>query len=320
MDDPQSRLGSGNGFRIPSADGQEVEPDVAEESIPVERRLLSSSGWALPVEEEVEVLEPPTAEELEEIRKAAYEEGFASGKEQGFNVGQEQALEQGKQETTAAVARLKQIMHALLEPISQQDNALETVLVDCVAAITKNILRRELKIDSTQIANIVQEALASLSVGHQSLRIHLHPRDAELVLARLKTFHDYNEQWRIVEHATLSPGGCIVETESASMNLTVDERVSGIIQQIYDQEFHRLPGHQDQQEQGASPFESNDFLLKESESEVNAARDTVTDDREQPDQTPPPDRSQGSPLNEKEALPHSNTERKDDHDRPPSEE
>lgn len=213
------------------------------ESAELKRVTPGNASWKIPVEEEVEAIQLPTAEELETIRKAAYEEGFASGKEQGQLIGFKHGVKEGQKEIDATLARMKQIMQVLFEPIHQQDEALESVLIDSVISICHLILKRELKIDSSQVLIILKEALSTLKAGYKNMKIHLHPRDAELIKEKLSELPDYNDQWRIVEHTTLSPGGCIVETDSSLLNASLDQRVKQVVQQIYDQEVLQLPGH-----------------------------------------------------------------------------
>ncbi len=237
-------------FRRPSSASSHErceEKSEGKSSAPGGGGVLKNRSWRVPESDvEAEKIILPTAEELETIRKAAYSEGFNVGKKQGHKAGYDKGIKDGQQEMDATMARLKQVMQALYEPIHQQDEALESILLDSVIAICRLILKRELKIDSSQIMTILKSAIDTLGVGYKNLKIHLHPRDAQLIEEKLKTFSDYNEAWRIIEHATLSPGGCIVETETSLLNATVDQRVKQVVQQIYDQEVLHLPGHADE--------------------------------------------------------------------------
>ncbi|HBN87799.1 MAG TPA: flagellar biosynthesis protein, partial [Rheinheimera sp.] len=51
-----------------------------------------------PQEEEELTLKPLTADDIEQIRQAAYDEGFAEGKDEGFSKGYGEGREQGQQD------------------------------------------------------------------------------------------------------------------------------------------------------------------------------------------------------------------------------
>lgn len=269
-------------FRIKRSSDSDAESEKRPSTKKPASKLLQNSSWKMPVEEEEEEIALPTAEELEAIRKSAYDEGFESGKAQGLKSGYDQGIKNGQQEIDATMARLKQVMQALYEPIHQQDEALESVLLDSVISICRLILKRELKIDSSQIDTILRSAIDSLGVGYKNLKIHLHPRDAELISDKLKGFSDYNSEWRIIEHPTLSPGGCIVETDTSLLNATVDQRVKQVVQQIYDQEVLRLPGHADEILMKEKRFISDSFAdlaeeIAEESRVLPASQDPLTD-------------------------------------------
>ena len=50
-------------------------------------------------------------------------------------------------------------------------------------ALARQIVRRELKTDPTQIIGIIREAIAALPVAARDVRVHLHPEDAAVVRA-----------------------------------------------------------------------------------------------------------------------------------------
>ncbi len=114
-------------------------------------------------------------------------------------------------------------MAHLFEPIAEQDAQIEKSLVDLVQHITKQVIQRELAIDSTQIEHVMREALKLLPLGVGNVRLYINPQDFEQVKA-LRERHE--ETWRIVEDEALLPGGCRVETEHSRIDATIETRVS----------------------------------------------------------------------------------------------
>lgn len=197
---------------------------------------------------EEEVITPLTAEDLEAIRQAAYEEGKDQGQQEGYKAGYDQGFKSGESDVKASVTKLAQISRALLEPIPQQDDELENALLELVENICQRVVQRELKLDSDSVLHIIKEALGCLNTGAKRVRIHLNPDDAEFVKNALEDSGDLDETWRILPHPTISPGGCIVDTDNTVIDMRAEKRLATVIKQVYDQDQSVL--EQEQQKQG----------------------------------------------------------------------
>ena len=84
-------------------------------------------------------------------------------------------------------------MSNLMAPIAEQDTQIEKQLVQLVAHMTRQVIGRELRTDSSQITQVLREALKLLPMGADNIRIHLNPQDFELAKA-LRERHE--ENWR----------------------------------------------------------------------------------------------------------------------------
>lgn len=182
----------------------------------------------------------PTAEEIEAIRKNAYEEGFAKGKAEGHDTGLKQGLDAGKKQIDAELAKLGQIITAIQTPLDQQRNEIELVIVSLVEKIAQHIIRRELSISSDCVLELLKEAFEFIKTGSDTITIHLNPKDHTQVLELLQKLPEYNEQWNLKEHKNLSPGGCIVERAETSIDATIDTRFQGIVKQLYEREINQM--------------------------------------------------------------------------------
>ncbi|SFW64433.1 MULTISPECIES: flagellar assembly protein FliH [Pseudomonas] len=208
-------------WSLPSFDPHVPEPEPA----PVEE---------LPEMEEVplEEVQPLTLEEVESIRQEAYNEGFAVGEKEGFHSTTLKVRQEADVALTAKLRALESLMLNLFDPIAEQDTQIEKSLVGLVQHIAKQVIQRELAIDSSQIEHVMREALKLLPLGVGNVRLYINPQDFELVKA-LRERHE--ETWRIVEDAALLPGGCRVETEHSRIDATVETRISQIMAKLFDQ-------------------------------------------------------------------------------------
>ncbi|UVL00116.1 flagellar assembly protein FliH [Pseudomonas sp. B21-048] len=208
-------------WSLPSFDPFVPEPEPEPEPEPPEMEEV-------PLEE----VQPLTLEELESIRQEAYNEGFAVGEKEGFHSATLKVRQEAEVALTAKIAGLEQLMANLFEPIAEQDTQIEKSLVDLVQHITKQVIQRELAIDSAQIELVMREALKLLPLGADNVRLYINPQDFEQVKA-LRERHE--ETWRIVEDASLLPGGCRVETEHSRIDATIETRVTQVMAKLFDQ-------------------------------------------------------------------------------------
>ena len=188
----------------------------------------------LPEMEEVplEEVQPLTLEEVESIRQEAYNEGFAIGEKEGFHSTTLKVRQEADVALTAKLRALESLMLNLFEPIAEQDTQIEKSLVGLVQHITRQVIQRELAIDSSQIEHVMREALKLLPLGVGNVRLYINPQDFELVKS-LRERHE--ETWRIVEDEAQLPGGCRVETEHSRIDATIETRISQIMAKLFDQ-------------------------------------------------------------------------------------
>jgi flagellar assembly protein FliH len=185
----------------------------------------------------LEEVQPLTLEELESIRQEAYNEGFAAGEKDGFRSTTLKVRQEAEAALAVKLASLERLMGSLFEPIAEQDTQIEKAMVRLVEHMTRQVIQRELALDSSQIESVMREALKLLPLGVGNVRLYINPQDFEQVKA-LRERHE--ETWRIVEDAALQPGGCRVETEHSRIDATVETRISQIMAKLLDQQHEQV--------------------------------------------------------------------------------
>ncbi|MFF7708264.1 flagellar assembly protein FliH [Pseudomonas sp. NPDC007930] len=207
-------------WRLPSFDPERPEPEP--ELIP------EPEIEEVPLDE----VQPLTLEEVEAIRQEAYNEGFAQGERDGFHSAQVRARQEADAALKARLEPLEMIMANLMAPIAEQDNQIERSLVELVGHVAREVVQRELKMESAQIERVLHEALKLLPMGANNIRIFVNPQDFTQIKA-LRERHE--ETWRILEDPALLPGGCRVETEHSRIDATVETRITQALAQLFDQ-------------------------------------------------------------------------------------
>ncbi len=170
----------------------------------------------------------------ERTRTAAAEESLRLALKEAEARGYEAGIARARAETTPRLAaldervkRLDAALQVLARPLEQLDTDMEGELAQLALAIGKQLARRELRIDPTQVIAILRESLALLPAAAREVRVHLHPEDAATVREHLSP-PSSERAWTIVEDPTLSRGGCVVHSQSSRIDARLEARIAAI--------------------------------------------------------------------------------------------
>ncbi|MEX6503067.1 flagellar assembly protein FliH [Pseudomonas zhanjiangensis] len=231
-------LGVFDRWSLPSFDGGGDAAVPGKEAEAPSAEADADAIQAAEVEEVApEDVKPLTLDELEAIRQDAYNEGFATGEKDGFHAGQLKAKQEAEVILAGKLGALEQLMGQLFEPIAEQDQQLEVALVNLVSHMARQVIQRELSTDSSQIRQVLREALKLLPMGAGNVRIYLNPQDFEIAKA-LRERHE--ESWKILEDESLLPGGCRVESEHSRIDASIETRLSQAVKQLFEQQREQL--------------------------------------------------------------------------------
>jgi flagellar assembly protein FliH len=166
---------------------------------------------------------PPTVSGLVDLQAEAYKEAFAQGLAEG--------REAGRGDVRAAVERLSGMFHDLARPFEQLDADVERELLTLAMALARQIVRRELKTDPTQIIGIIRDAIAALPVAAREVRVHLHPEDAVVMRENLAPTSS-ERAWVIVEDPVMARGGCQITTANSRIDARLETRLNTIVSEL----------------------------------------------------------------------------------------
>ena len=154
-----------------------------------------------------------------EAHKEAFEQGLTEGREAG------------RAEVRAQVERLSGMFYDLTKPFEELDAEVERELLTLAMALARQIVRRELKTDPTQIIGIIREAIAALPVAAREVRVHLHPEDAAVVREHLAPTES-ERAWSIVEDPVMARGGCQISSATSRIDARLETRLGGILSEL----------------------------------------------------------------------------------------
>lgn len=179
-----------------------------------------------------------TVQELEDLEQRTYDEAFAKGQAEGRAQGlaaAEREMRAQIQQLQERVARLDTVINSMARPLDELDPEVEDQLLQLALTIGRHLVRRELRIDPSQVIAIIRETVALLPASARDVRVHLHPEDAAVVREKLAA--PVGERaWTIAEDPVMGRGGCRVSTETAQIDARLDTRIGSVISALLGDE------------------------------------------------------------------------------------
>jgi flagellar assembly protein FliH len=216
-------------FRSPGQIGNAPISKPAEERKKPEDAVNSASNRVsldpLSVQEQCERLLQQAQLRVSEIEKEAYEKGFAEGQKAGMEVGESMGETLLKQYSSGLDA-LNKLRRELFSTSEKE-------VIRLSLEIARKIIKREVAIDDELILTLVKVALGR--VADQTLiTIRVNPRDCQSI-ERHRTAGigaadngALSESVKVVEDPLIARGGCIIETESGTIDARVEEQLREI--------------------------------------------------------------------------------------------
>jgi flagellar assembly protein FliH len=167
---------------------------------------------------------PPTVSGLADLQAEGHAEKFAQGLAEGREAGRGEVREQV--DSVAAG-----MFYDLAKPFDVLNAEVERELLTLAMALARQIVRRELKTDPTQIIGIIRDAIAALPVAAREVRVHLHPEDASVVRQNLAPTIS-ERAWTMVEDPVMARGGCQITTTTSRIDARLETRLAAILSEL----------------------------------------------------------------------------------------
>ena len=240
-----------------------VEPEALVKAREKEEAQEQLEAEAEVEEEELEV-EPLTAEQLEQIRQEAYnegleqglvegrqkgeklgtqegrKEGLATGTQEGHKLGleagkaegQKKALEKSDKETKQTIAHLESVITVLTDQMTSQKVAIENLLPELVEMLAQAVIHEELSQGSEHIVALVNLAIEALPLDKSDLTVEINEKDLPFLEA---SFQRNNIEVKVNTNGNISPGGCQLVTDKSVADFTLQDRWEEVIKQYKNQ-------------------------------------------------------------------------------------
>jgi len=179
-----------------------------------EARVVESPLVVAPAS--VSALEPATERERK-LWRAAREAGRAEGERAGYERGLAEGLEQAEGQFASAAAAMGKAAQALAAERRAALQAAKAVALEVALAVARRIVRSEIE-RGAQVAARAVEAALSEAGDATVVRVRVNPDEKP----QIERFLEPGSVPELVADPTISPGGCVVETDCGSLDATVE--------------------------------------------------------------------------------------------------
>ena len=173
--------------------------------------------------------------DVSDIRQRAWNQGFEQGHAEGHAAGHAAGLEAGTRELAERIAAVEKILDALARPLEDLDHRVEAEILALVQAITRQLIRREMRQDPGHLVGIIREGLAALPLAAGDVVVRLHPADAAAIRERLAD-PTGDRAWRIESDPLLEQGGCLITTPRSTIDARLDARLARVVAGMLEDE------------------------------------------------------------------------------------
>jgi len=167
-------------------------------------------------------LSPQALSELSPTDGRSYEQGFAEGEREG--------LLRGRKEVAPLISQLELITNSLLRAKEEVTSQAQGEVVELALAIAKRVVRANVLMNKEIVTQMVKEALRR-AADRERIVIRVNPQDVEEIKGHRDEYTTSIEgigSLEIVGDRRVSPGGCVVETNTGNIVADLDAQLEEI--------------------------------------------------------------------------------------------
>ncbi len=202
---------------------QDFNDELAGIVAPVGPEGLQETEESPPVEE-------PLGEEVQErirnLEQEARSRGHAEGHAEGFAEG----LTGGNDKVSATLTRLGEIIASLENFRVDKLTEILPQIIELSIEIAKKIVHKEIDLDRDLILSVAQDAVRKVGEKEEYLVIKINPLDYEVMIPHIDLLKEQSglKNISLEPSATISPGGCYIETPTGEVDARIEEQMKEV--------------------------------------------------------------------------------------------
>lgn len=155
--------------------------------------------------------------------------------EDAYNQGYFAGLENAQSKIQQQLDLLNEYILHQVNPFKEINQQISEELANLAGKIARALVKRELKTEPETIMALIRDSIQTLNCDPQTIRIHLHPDDAEILHDINKRLHQ-KHGWEIIEDPLLGHGDCRVASRDSLIDESLQSRIDHIITQFLGDE------------------------------------------------------------------------------------
>lgn len=221
-----TNLKAGSGRQAPQTTAGTTPKPAAAKTAPVKRPIVGGVPGEVelePAPKAPDVPPAPPAPDVEQLVREARQTGYQDGYRNGLA-----ALESYKQTQAAQMAAyMSDQVGALASDFHHRLESLEQQLAGRIAGVAlelaRQVVRSELKQNPEVVVDVAEQALTTLLASARQIVLRLNPDDHAMAQAQLTDVLAARGA-RMVPDASVTRGGCVVESDIAVVDASVEAR------------------------------------------------------------------------------------------------
>lgn len=173
--------------------------------------------------------EPETDTALEqalaEARQQAYAEGFNHGHDAGSQETRDALEATVRRSAEETAVRMGQLLHGMTDQLIASEQKIARQILELACDLARQVVRQELQVNTRHLRAVIGEALELLVEDGLPATVRMHPDDLVLVKGPLLETLGENAP-ELVADPAISPGGCLIQSPSATVDATIEKRWS----------------------------------------------------------------------------------------------
>lgn len=168
-------------------------------------------------------------EGLEQGRQEGYQEGLAQGNEDGFLQGHNEGVESGQKVVLEQVERFRYLADALANPLRQVDKDVTDEIAYIISRLVKVITKKEIAKNADFLVKSIEKAISILPNAKKGATIYLNPDDLSVVQAALGSEYMQQQHYQLVEDPALEVGDVKVSNEESLIDWRIDDCIDALL-------------------------------------------------------------------------------------------
>jgi len=188
-----------------------------------EKPIVEAEGPA-PLEEPMS--EEALQERIKSLEDNARKRGYAEGHTEGLTKG----LAEGKDEVSASLKRLGEIIVSLDQFRENKLTELFPDIIELSLEIAKKIVHKEIDLDRNLIVSVARDAIRKVGEKEENVVIKVNQLDYEVMISYIDLIKEQSglKNISVEPSASISPGGCYIETPTGEVDARLEEQMKEV--------------------------------------------------------------------------------------------